>query len=57
MPRWLALVTYALAVILLLGISLSLWFNLIFPTWVFGISVFLLVGNLRKRSASVEISP
>lgn len=54
MPRWLAFVTYALALVLLVSISLSVWFTLIFPAWVFVISVFILVGNLRNRSASAE---
>jgi hypothetical protein len=57
MPRWLAFVTYALALILLLSISLSVWFTLIFPAWVFAISVYILIGNLRNRSASAESSP
>jgi hypothetical protein len=45
MPRWLVVITYLLALTLLLGISLSLWVTLIFPSWVFVISVFLLVTN------------
>jgi hypothetical protein len=57
MPRWLAFVTYVLALILLLTISLSVWFTLIFPAWVFAISMFILIGNLRNRSASAESSP
>ena len=56
MPRWLAFVTYALALFLLLSISLSPWFTLIFPAWVLVISVYILVGNLRTRSASAEES-
>lgn len=54
MPRWLAFVTYALALFLLLSISLSPWFTLIFPAWVLVISIYILVGNLRNRSASAE---
>ena len=54
MPRWLAFLTYALALVLLVSISLSLWFALVFPTWVLVISIFTLVGDLRKRSAREE---
>lgn len=54
MPRWLALVTYALALGLLLTISLSIWVTFIFPTWVFIVSVFILIHNYRRRSASSE---
>jgi hypothetical protein len=45
MPGWLVVITYLLALTLLLGISLSLWVTLIFPSWVLVISVFILVTN------------
>lgn len=45
MPRWATLVTYALALVLLLTISLSMWLTLIFPVWVLLISVYILVSN------------
>jgi hypothetical protein len=48
MPRWLVFLTYALALILLLSISLSLWVTLIFPAWVFVISAYILGVNLRN---------
>jgi hypothetical protein len=57
MPRWLVFATYVLALVLLLSVSLSPWFTLIFPAWVFVISVFILIGNLRNRSANAKISP
>lgn len=57
MPRWLAYITYALAVLLLVTINLSVWFTLIFPAWVFVISVFVLVVNLRSKSTSMESRP
>jgi hypothetical protein len=56
MPCWLAVVTYLLPVVLLLTLSLSVWFTLIFPAWVFVISVFILVSNLRSRFVSAESS-
>jgi len=43
MPRWLVMVTYLLALALLVIINLNLWVALIFPAWVFVISVFKLV--------------
>ena len=43
MPRWLVIVTYLLALALLVIINLNLWVALIFPAWVFVISVFKLV--------------
>lgn len=45
MPRWLALVTYALALTLLMVISLSLWITMVFPAWVCATSIFILVAN------------
>ena len=57
MPRWMAFGTYALALVLLLSVSLSVWFTLIFPAWVFVISVFILFENMRKRSASAQSAP
>lgn len=50
MPRSLIFLTYGLALVLLLGISLSLWMTLIFPGWVFVISVYILILNYRRRT-------
>jgi hypothetical protein len=52
MPRWLAIVTYLVAAVLLVVTSLSLWVTLVFPAWVFGVSVLILVQNYRKRALS-----
>jgi hypothetical protein len=48
MPRWLALVTYLLAVVLLISIGFTPWVVLVFPAWVFAISVAILVLNYRS---------
>jgi len=50
MPRWLVILTYLLAVSLLIIINLSLWVTLIFPVWVMLISVETLVLNMRRSS-------
>ncbi|MET0780909.1 MAG: hypothetical protein ABWY26_11600 [Microbacterium sp.] len=50
MPRWLAFVTYAVAIVLLLVTSLSLWVTMIFPAWVLGVSILILVQNYRRRT-------
>jgi hypothetical protein len=54
MPRWLALLTYALALTLLVSIAFSLWVTLIFPAWVLVISVYILVQNMRGRPDEAE---
>jgi hypothetical protein len=53
MHRGLVFLTYALALVLLVSIGLSLWVTLIFPAWVLVISVYILVLNLRHRDAGV----
>ena len=55
MPRALTVASYVLAVGLLLSIGLSLWVTLIFPAWVFAVSIFILVSNLRTRSVSLPV--
>ncbi len=50
LPRWLALVTYLLALVLLVVINLSLWIALIFPVWVLLISIFKLISDARRQS-------
>ena len=47
MPRWLAFLTYAVALGLLLSISSHPWVLLIFPAWVCVVSVYILASNLN----------
>ena len=54
MPRWLAFVTYALALLLLISIGGTSWLDLIFPAWVFVISVYILILNYRVRDKDAE---
>jgi len=54
MPRLFVFFTYALALLLLVTISLSMWLILVFPAWVFVISVFILRMSLRGESAEAE---
>lgn len=48
MPKWLAFATYAVAIVLLLVTTLSLWATLIFPLWVLAVSILILVFNYRR---------
>jgi hypothetical protein len=54
MPRVFVVLTYALALLLLVSSNLTLWLILIFPAWVFVISVFILVVSLRGGQAEAE---
>jgi hypothetical protein len=47
MPRAMNALTYVLAAGLLLSIGKSAWVVLIFPAWVFAVSSYILVSNLR----------
>ena len=49
LPRWLALSGYVIAVILLLGIGVTRWVELLFPLWVVLFSVDTLLVSWRPR--------
>ena len=51
MPRTIVFLTYGLALLQLFGLNLSLWFSLAFPSWVFVISVAILIFNYRQKQA------
>ncbi len=46
-PRWVALLGYATALVLLVGADLSTWVELLFPLWVFVLSLEILVESYR----------
>lgn len=48
MPPWLTAFTFLSALLLLFSLSFSRWMVMAFPVWVFAVSVFLLVRNLRR---------
>jgi hypothetical protein len=49
-PRWLALLGYALSLLLLFGSYYISWSFLVFPLWVFLISVSILRDSIRRPS-------
>jgi len=49
MHRSWAYLTFVLALVLLLSIQFSFWVILIFPVWVFVVSVLILIRNLRRQ--------
>jgi hypothetical protein len=56
MPRWLAVVTYSLALALLVVVNYSLWVTLVFPGWVFLISLFILWMRLKHPETPILTS-
>ena len=49
MPRWVALITFPVALLQVVGIQFFPWATLIFPAWVFLISTYILVLNYRYQ--------
>jgi hypothetical protein len=54
MPRWLALLGYVVALVLLLNVRTREWTALMFPAWVFVISIWILIQRFRQSSARSE---
>jgi hypothetical protein len=48
MQRTWTFLTYILALVLLLSVTLSLWVSLIFPGWVLAVSIYILFLSLRE---------
>lgn len=48
-PRWLGVVGYVTAIVLLFGAGLVPWLELLFPAWVFVLSVHILVAAFRRK--------
>ena len=54
MPRVFVFLSYALALLLLVSSDFTSWLILVFPAWVFVISMFILVVSLRGGRAEAE---
>jgi hypothetical protein len=54
MPKWMALLTYAVALVLLFVVTQSSWIVLVFPAWVFLVSVYILVAHVRPKRVAEE---
>jgi hypothetical protein len=50
LPRPIGVFTFLLANVMLFAINLSLWFVMIFPIWVLGISLYILVKSFGKHA-------
>ena len=47
-PRWLVILGYVAAAVLLFGVGISTWTNLVLPAWAFVLSVVILVETMRE---------
>jgi len=54
MPRWMAVVTYLVALALLISIGFTQWIMMVFPAWVLLISIYILILNFRYRDENAE---
>jgi hypothetical protein len=56
MPRWLVVVSYLVAVALLIASDVSMWLTLAFPIWVLVVSGLILIrsGFIDERPANVD---
>ena len=54
LPRWIALLGYALVLLLLVSSHFVDWLGLVFPLWVFILSTYILVENRRAPSAGTR---
>lgn len=55
-PRWMAFLGFALALMLLLSVGTIEWILLVFPLWVLSISVYILIDNLRGAFRTTAVS-
>ena len=55
LPRWLALLTFIFAVVLLISIGFSPWVMLVFPVWVVLISTYILYLNYLIKQGDLQI--
>jgi hypothetical protein len=53
-PRWIAFVGYVLGAILLLSIGIIVWIPVVFPLWVFVVSVAILLEKPSRVTASSD---
>ena len=54
MPRWLSYISYAVALLMLFSLSLSLWMVLWFPAWVLAVSMYFLIMSYRQTPSEDE---
>jgi len=52
-PKWIAVLGYALALLVLVGSYYISWSFVVLPVWVFLISIHILVDNLRSRDSTI----
>jgi hypothetical protein len=57
MPRWMALLTFPVALVLLFTFTQAQWVILVFPGWVLLVSLYILVVSLRRGPGAIAGAP
>ena len=52
--RWLTVAGLVSALVLLVGVGISPWVELLFPAWILALSIDILAAGLRKAPGSTE---
>jgi hypothetical protein len=55
-PRWLSLAGIAVAVVLLVGVNISVWVELLFPAWILALSLDILIAGRRAAGDAAAAS-
>jgi hypothetical protein len=53
-PRWIGMLGFAVAVVLLISVGLTVWVELLFPAWILLLSVDILRTGLRQSPGAAE---
>ena len=56
-PKWLSVAGIAVALVLLVGVNISVWVELLFPAWILALSLDILIAGapgLRGRGADAS---
>jgi len=53
-PRWIGMLGFAVAVVLLVSVGLTVWVELLFPAWILLLSVDILRTGLRQSPGAAE---
>lgn len=53
-PRWIGMLGFAVAVVLLISVGLTVWLELLFPAWILLLSVEILRTGLRQSPGTAE---
>lgn len=56
-PRWLVIAGYVIALVMVLSLALLQWIILLFPAWVFLMSLFILNSEIRAARAAGSGTP